>query len=112
VSKLFKWSAETDHHKCPLKENYQLVRNILAACVREDGIVSQQNGHAVLIYDKRNPAFAEIGKGATAFRETYNALKDSQNIRKISWQTICSFMKQNKSLSWLTDAISDKYGIV
>ena len=111
VPTLFKWSTDRDYDECPLKDNYQLVRNVLSACVREDGVASPSNGHAVLVYDKRNPAFAEGGKGAKAFRLTREALQDNQNLRKVSWQTICSLMKENKKLSWLTDAISEKYGI-
>lgn len=111
VPKLFKWSVDKDYAKCPLKDNYQLVRNVLAACVREDGVASPGNGHAVLVYDERNPSFADGGKGAEAFRFTRETLQDSQNLRKISWQRIGSFMKQNDLLKWLTDAIGDKYGI-
>jgi len=111
VPALFKWSADRDYDVCPLKNNYQLVRNVLSACVREDGVASPSNGHAVLVYDERNPAFAESGKGAKAFRLTQEVLHESQNLRKVSWQRMCSFMKENKKLSWLTEAIADKYGI-
>jgi len=111
VPALFKWSADRDYDVCPLKNNYQLVRNVLSACVREDGVASPSNGHAVLVYDERNPAFAESGKGAKAFRLTQEVLHESQNLRKVSWQRMCSFMKENKKLSWLTEAIADEYGI-
>jgi hypothetical protein len=111
VPMLFKWSADVDHDPCPLRENYQLVRNILAACAREDGTASSRNGHAVLIYDERNPSFAGCGKGAEAFNSTRDALIDASNLRKISWQSICDFMKRNNLLNWLTDAISAKHGI-
>jgi len=111
VPELFKLSGDMDYAKCPLKDNYQLVRNVLAACVREDGIASPAIGHAVLVYDERNPEFAEGGKGAEAFRLTHEALQDSRNLLMVSWQMICSFMRQKKLLGWLTDAISDKYGI-
>lgn len=111
VPKLFKWPADEDYAECPLRDSYQLVRNVLAACVREDGVVSQENGLAVVVYDKRNPAFADGGKGAEVFQFTRGALRDSQNLGKVSWQNISSFMMRNKKLSWLTDAINDKYGI-
>jgi len=111
VPKIFKWSADIDYDLCPMKDNYQLVRNILAACVREDGVVCTSSGNAVLIYDKRNPSFADGGKGADAFCSTRDALIDASNLRKISWQSICAFMKRNNLLNWLTEAISAKYGI-
>ncbi len=111
VPQLFKWSADKDCTECPLRDDYQLVRNVLAACVREDGVVTPNNGHAVVVYDKRNPAFSEKGKGAEAFRFTRDALLNRQNLRKVSWQGICSFMKKNEKLGWLTKAIEEKYGI-
>jgi hypothetical protein len=46
-----------------------------------------------------------------AVRFTREALQDSQNLRKVSWQGICSFMKKNEKFGWLTDAINEKYGI-
>lgn len=58
---LFTWDAEQDHRPCPLAATYQLVRNILAACVREDGSVDATTSHALVIYDARNPAFQPGG---------------------------------------------------
>ena len=57
VPQLFVWKSDSDLYPCPLNKNYQLVRNVLAAGVKPDGSVSLNNGHAVLIYDERNPAF-------------------------------------------------------
>ena len=82
---LFKWNSNVDHVPCPIRKNYQLVRNILAACVRPDGSVLAEKGHAVLIYDERNPAFQKGGKGHTALENTREALHKPQLLRKCSW---------------------------
>ena len=38
LEKLFGWSSEIDHLECPLNATYQLVRNVLAACLDEKGM--------------------------------------------------------------------------
>jgi hypothetical protein len=63
VPQLFEWENDRDLIPCPLNKNYQLVRNVLAAGVKPDGTVSLDNGHIILIYDERNPAFQENGDG-------------------------------------------------
>lgn len=105
IPSVLAWAADHDYHPCPLNYSYQLVRNVLAACVREDGTTSTQNGHALIIYDERNPEFADLVMGTEAFGMTRLALKEGKNLEKISWQQIIAFMKQNKRLDWLTDAI-------
>jgi hypothetical protein len=72
VPKLFKWGADEDHKPCPLHSTYQLVRNVLAASIDEDGAVVP--GFAVLLADERNPAFQENGKGGIAFAAVRDAL--------------------------------------
>jgi hypothetical protein len=57
VPRLLTWSAEQDHRPCPVELTYQLVRNILAACVRDDGTLDVTTGHALVVYDARNPEF-------------------------------------------------------
>jgi hypothetical protein len=111
VPALFDWPADKNYEKCPLRHNYQLVRNVLAACAREDGIVSTSNGHALIVYDQRNPEFVGQRDGAEAFRLTHLGLKDGQNLRKLSWQSIAALMRRNKKLPWLMDALESKYGI-
>lgn len=44
VPKLFKWSADTDLSPCPLLDTYQLVRNVLAACVLPNGNIEAETG--------------------------------------------------------------------
>jgi hypothetical protein len=117
VPTLFKWKSEFDIHPCPVNKNYQLIRNILAVCVRPngtggaDGTVSPQNGHVVLLYDERNPAFQKGGNGLLAFETTKQALKDDTLLKKCSWQSIISYLKRAGILPWLTETLYLKYGL-
>jgi len=110
VPQLFTWDGESDHSPCPLRKNYQLVRNILAAGVGPDGQASAANGHAVLIYDARNPAFQKGGKGWMAFGETRHALREPAMLRKCSWQRLIQHMREKDVLPWLQDLLARKYG--
>jgi hypothetical protein len=111
VPKLFNWQDDIDILLCPLHKNYQLVRNILAVCVRPDGTVSPGHGHVVLIYDERNPAFQAGGNGYLAFYETRLALKNARLLRKCSWQRIVRHLKDKAILPWLTEQLEWKYGL-
>ena len=97
VSHLFKWNTNNDLAPCPLNKNYQLVRNILAAGVKSDGSVSFDNGHAVLIYDERNPSFQKGGSGWVSYSDIRSALQQPTMLRKCSWQKIVKYLK-NKSM--------------
>jgi hypothetical protein len=111
VPQLFHWDGTKDISSCPLRANYQLVRNVLAAGVKRGGRVSTTNGHAVLIYDERNPAFQEGGKGWAAFTETRRALREPAMLRKCSWQRIIQCMREKNILPWLRELLACKYGL-
>ena len=111
IPDLFKWNSNIDHPTCPLRKNYQLVRNILAACVRPDGSVLPEKGHVVLIYDERNPAFQKGGRGYTAFENTREALHEPQLLRKCSWQRIVNHLRGKNDFSWLVEQLESKYGL-
>jgi hypothetical protein len=108
---LFKWQSDKDWFPCPLNRNYQLVRNILAIGAKADGSVSVDNGHVVVIYDERNPAFQEQGNAFSAYKETRAALRKPTMLRKCSWQRIIKHIRSCGSLPWLTEHIALKYGV-
>lgn len=110
VPQLFKWGNDIDLIPCPLNKNYQLVRNILAAGVTLNGNVSIDNGHVILIYDERNPAFQENGDGLVAYFETKDALQAPNMLRKCSWQHIVNYLRDENILPWLTEDLALKYG--
>jgi hypothetical protein len=111
VPQLFKWKSDSDLDPCPLNKNYQLVRNILAVGVKPNGTVSLNDGHVVLIYDERNPAFQEKGKGFKAYKETRTALIEPTMLRKCSWQRLVQHIRNKNILPWLTEHLSQKYGL-
>lgn len=110
VPQLFKWRNDIDISPCPLDKNYQLIRNIMAAGVTLNGNVSIENGHVILIYDERNPAFQENGDGLVAYFETKDALQAPNMLRKCSWQHIVNYLRDENILPWLTEDLALKYG--
>lgn len=110
IPQLFNWKTAEDLNPCPLNANYQLARNILAVGVKNDG-VSLNGGHAVLIYDERNPAFQQNGDGLRAYAETKQALIRTTMLRKCSWQKIVSHLRTKNILPWLTENLHLKYGL-
>jgi hypothetical protein len=111
VPHLFTWRSDSDLTPCPLNDNYQLVRNILAVGVNSDGTISREAGHVVLIYDERNPAFQDSGKGLAAYWQTQSALREPTMLRKCSWQTITAHLRRQAILPWLTEHFELKYGL-
>lgn len=111
VPGVFHWASDCDHMPCPLRETYQLVRNVLAVSVDRNGVLSPGNGHAVLIYDERNPAFGSDGAGRAAYEKTRGALREKNTLRKCSWQRILRHFREARDLRWLTDELFAKYGL-
>jgi len=111
IPALFHWDSRKDMRPCPLYVNYQLVRNVLAVGVGMDGTVSPENGHVVVIYDERNPAFHIRGKIFSAYTTTRQALIVPTMLRKCSWQRIIKHMRKVGSLPWLTEQLGLKYGM-
>jgi hypothetical protein len=111
IPQLFHWESNRDWDPCPLAAKYQLVRNILAIGVNSAGAGSLTNGHALLLYDERNPAFQHGGAGLAAFLETRGALHEPTMLRKCSWQRITQHMHSRGILSWLTEHLALKYGL-
>jgi hypothetical protein len=111
VPQLFMWKSDSDLDPCPLNKNYQLVRNILAVGVKPNGTVSLNDGHVLLIYDERNPAFQQGGYGFSAYTETREALQERKMLRKCSWQRIVKHIREKNILSWLTENLALKYGL-
>lgn len=131
VPALFGWSAECDHKPCPLRDPFQLVRNVLASCMQSgqpQGGSPQRTacasaGHAVLVFDASNPEFQSVvavrgltrpGKGWAAFEAVSAALGDKDHLlRRCSWQQICAAIVADgdPALLWLVDALQEKYGL-
>jgi len=111
IPHIFKWSRDTCHVPCPLNRTYQLVRNILTACVEPCSTIRVGNSNSVLIYDERNPAFRQRGNVIRVFMEVKEALYNPSMIKKCSWQKLMNHLRSKPDLLWLTDQLHKKYGI-
>jgi hypothetical protein len=118
IPESFSWDPEKDAELCPLNHTYQLVRNVLAASLKPRGShdesenVGLSDGHAVLVYDERNPEFQEGGKGWQAWEQTKAGLKQGKKdlLQICTWQQIISAMKKEATLTGLVDMLHMKYG--
>ena len=110
VPAVLDWTPDVDHSPCPLEPTYQLVRNVLAATVRQDR-VETASGHALIIYDARNPAFWPGGKARSAYDAVYEALRHPGLLRKVSWQRVIGQLSAAADLRWLVDGLEAKYGL-
>lgn len=111
VPSLFKWTDDIDHLPCPLRDTYQLVRNVLAACVRPDGSLAPDGGHAVLLYDARNPQFRPGGRGYAAYAAVRQGLRQPALLQLCTWQQVTTAIRQDPQLVWLGEALAQKYGL-
>jgi hypothetical protein len=107
---LFGWPSDTDHRPCPLVSTYQIVRNVLAVCVDETGSIDVQRGHALIIYDARNPTMLPGGEGDRQWRAASGALTVSALLRRLSWQAFISQWPSDSVLDWLRGELDAKYG--
>ncbi len=112
LPKLFAWSADRDHVPCPFGEVYQLARNALAAVVTSDGEVDPARGHALLVYDARNPAFGVGGKADRQWEDATAACLVPGLMRRLSWQRLLGFVSDAPELGWLIDGVRTKYGFI
>jgi Restriction Endonuclease associating with ARP len=110
LSELFGWDNAGDQIPCPMRYPYQLVRNVLAAVVDEDGALDIDRGHAVLVYDDRNPTFQPDGAGMMNWMFVKNELNDPNLLQRCSWQEIARRLRACDDLSWLSEGLAEKYG--
>ena len=110
VPAIFDWSGDADIIPCPLRNTYQLVRNVLAACVTQDGHIDMDNAHALVIYDARNPSFQEGGVAHNQWELARVALKEPGLLRSCSWQSLVEHLAQSGDVGWLVDELKKKYG--
>jgi hypothetical protein len=110
IPELFTWAADRDHSPCPVRATYQLVRNLLAVCVRPNGEVHLDSGHVVLLYDEENPAFWEDGDAMKAWQTVRATLKNPSLMQRCSWRQIVGCLRNNHEMDWLTSALGEKYG--
>jgi hypothetical protein len=109
---LFGWAPNKVHRPCPLKEPYQLVRNVLAACVANDRNLVIDRGHALVIYDRRNPAMKLGGTCDRQWAMLNESLRVPGLLRRISWQSLIAQLPSDAVLDWLKKELTAKYGLL
>jgi hypothetical protein len=116
LPELLGWAESGEARPCPLASAFQLVRNLLAACVY-DGSLDPGGGHSLLVVDARNPAFKwsdghAIGRGSAAFDFVRAALGERASLLRLcSWQQIAGALAQDDEFAWLVAGLRAKYGI-
>jgi hypothetical protein len=65
----------------------------------------------LLLYDARNPDFAEGGRGYQTWQAVRSALKNPVLLRRCTWQEVLACLRQDVELDWLTEALRIKYGL-
>lgn len=83
-----------------MRSTYQLVRNVLAACVRDDGSIDHSS-HAVILFDDRNPAFFRNGIAEQQWQVAIRAIRRPTQLRRCSWQRLAAHLARAPDLSWL-----------
>lgn len=104
VPAFVKMEAWRARRECPMCEPYQLVRNILAA-----SRPGRERGHALLIYDARNPASRPSRNGT--FEDLQDVLADPSVLRRCSWQSILAAMMDRPELQGLVQEVGLESGL-
>ena len=108
---LFDWSADRDHVPCPFKDVYQLARNTLVSALTPDGKPNQTVGHALVVYDARNPEFQVGGEAERQWKQAVAACRMPGLLRRLSWQSLMATVAYAPELKYLVNGVREKYGI-
>ncbi|WP_166299109.1 PGN_0703 family putative restriction endonuclease [Bradyrhizobium sp. 2S1] len=107
----FGWAPNVDYINCPLRDTYQIARNILAVGVAGDGGFDESRGHALLMYDQRNPAMLPGGWGDHQWLAASGAIQNAGTLRRLSWQSLIGQWPADEVLSWMKTRLGEKYGL-
>lgn len=110
IPEILHWRNDEDISPCTLRNTYQLIRNILAACVAPDGSIDSIQSHALVIYDANNPSFQEGGLAKAQFDVALAALKVPDMLRSCSWQSLLEHLDSSGEMNGLTEQLRAKYG--
>jgi hypothetical protein len=88
-----------------------LARNALAAVVTPNGTIDPAQGHALIVYDARNPAFQAGGEADRQWEAALAACLIPGLMRRISWQRLLIFIATAPDLEWLVDDLREKYAL-
>lgn len=108
---LFDWPADRDHVPCPFKDVYQLARNALVPALTPDGKPNRTVGHALVVYDARNPEFQVGGEAERQWNQAVAACRMPGLLRRLSWQCLMTAFDCVPELEYLVKRVKKKYGI-
>jgi hypothetical protein len=108
---LFRIDPALDHLVCPLRADYQLVRNLLATCISAEGEVLP-DARVVLLYDERNPAFRPRGDGWNSYVRVREMLRLPRMLQRTTWQRVTELLHGDAETLWLAAALDAKYGFL
>ncbi len=108
---LFDWPSDQDHEPCPFGKVYQVARNALAAALTPHGELDPTGGHALVVYDARNPKFEGQGKAAEQWNQAVAACRMPGLLRRLSWQRLMAAIAREPELEYLVDGVRGKYGL-
>ena len=108
---LFDWPSNRDHLPCPFGAVYQPARNVLAATIDAEGRADPTRGHALVVYDSRNPAFCPDGKADKQWRSAAGASLHNGLLRRLSWQNLLTSLAEAPEFTYLIDGLREKYGL-
>ena len=112
LPQIFDWLADRDHVPCPFGHVYQLARNALAATVTPDGKLDPTTGHALVVYDARNPEFQCDGRAEKQIESVLAACRVPGLIRRLSWQRLIANLNGAPELGYLVENLGKKYGLM
>jgi len=110
IPEILNWRNDEDISPCTLRNTYQLIRNVLAACVTSDGTVDSNHSYALVIYDACNPEYQEGGFAREQLTAVRAALKVPDLLRSISWQSLVDHLESSGEMVWLAGQLGVKYG--
>ncbi len=110
IPEILHWRNDEDISPCTLRNTYQLIRNVLAACVAPNGTVDSNHSHALVIYDTCNPSFQQGGFAREQLATARAALKVPDSLRSCSWQSLVAHLESSGEMLWLTEQLRAKYG--
>ena len=111
LPRLFNWPSKRDHEPCPFGATYQLARNALAATTTIEGDLRLVNGHVLIVYDARNPAFRAGGKADKQWQQVVGACLHQGLFRRVTWQSLLASLSYAPELGYLIDNLGEKYGL-
>lgn len=80
--------------------------------VTSNGEVDPTRGHALVLYDARNPAFQVGGEADMQWEATIAACLIPGLLRRLSWQRLLTFISEDPELTWLVVAMKHKYALL